>query len=80
MEDLGAPPNKIVVKINLENISQEVNEMSNNHMVQYLAQEKGISVEEAQKIYKKRKKFRRYFKDLDFLELKKNKEVSKNGK
>ena len=80
MENLGTPPNKIVVKINLENISQEVNEMSNNHLARYLAQEKGISVEEAQKIYKKRKKFRRYFKDLDFLELKKNKEVSKNGK
>jgi len=54
--------------------------MSNNHLARYLAQEKGISVEEAQKVYKKRKKFRRYFKDLSFLELKKNKEVSKNGK
>jgi len=54
--------------------------MSNNYLARYLAQEKGISVEEAQKVYKKRKKFRRYFKDLSFLELKKNKEVSKNGK
>ena len=54
--------------------------MSNNYLARYLAQEKGISVEEAQKVYKKRKKFRRYFKDLSFLELKENKEVSKNGK
>ena len=40
--------------------------MSNGHLVKYLAQEKGISLEEAQGICEKRKNFRRYFKDLDF--------------
>ena len=65
--------------------------MSNGHLVKYLAQEKGISIEEAQKVCEKRKKFRRYFKDLDFKDydfkgsdfvnsLRKNKEVLKNGK
>ena len=49
--------------------------MSNGHLVKYLAQEKGISIEEAEMICEERKKFRRYFKDLDFLELNKNKEV-----
>jgi hypothetical protein len=37
-------------------------------------QEKGIDLFEAQKVCEERKNFRRYFKDLDFLELlKKNK-------
>jgi len=46
----------------------------NGHLVKYLAQEKGISIEEAEKVYERRRNFRRYFKDLDFLELlKKNK-------
>ena len=40
--------------------------MSNGHLVKYLAQEKGISIEEAEKVCEKRKNFRRYFKDLDF--------------
>ena len=56
--------------------------MSNGHLVRYLAQEKGISLDEAKKVCEERKKFRRYFKDLDFLELNKNRkmEVLKNGK
>lgn len=37
--------------------------MSNGHLVKYLAQEKGISIEEAQKVCERRKKFRRYFKE-----------------
>jgi len=54
----------------------------NGHLVKYLAQEKGISIEEAQKVCERRKNFRRYFKDLDFLGLNKNRkmEVLKNGK
>ena len=51
----------------------------NGHLVKYLAQEKGISIDEAEKVYERRKKFRRYFKDLDFLKLNKNKEVNENG-
>ena len=51
--------------------------MSNGHLVKYLAQEKGISIEEAEKVCEKRKNFRRYFKDLDFLKFK-NKEVKIN--
>lgn len=35
--------------------------MSNGHLVKFLAQENGISIEEAQKVCKERKKFRRYF-------------------
>ena len=56
--------------------------MSNGHLVRYLAQEKGISIEEAEKVCERRKNFRRYFEDLDFLELNKNRkmEVLKNGK
>jgi len=38
----------------------------NGYLVKYLAQEKGISIDEAEKVYEKRKNFRRYFKDLDF--------------
>jgi len=38
--------------------------MSNNHLVNYLVQEKGISIEEAQKVCEKRKKCRRYFKEV----------------
>jgi len=41
----------------------------NGHLVKYLAQEKGISIKEAEKVYEKRKNFRRYFKDLDFKDL-----------
>ena len=52
--------------------------MSNGHLVKYLAQEKGISIDEAEKVYERRKNFRRYFKDLDFLKLNKNKEVRFN--
>jgi len=37
--------------------------MSNGHLVKYLAQEKGISIDEAEKVYERRKKFRRYFKE-----------------
>ena len=37
--------------------------MSNGHLVKYLAQEKGISLEEAEKVCEKRKNFRRYFKE-----------------
>ena len=37
--------------------------MSNGHLVKYLAQEKGISIEEAQKVCERRKNFRRYFKE-----------------
>ena len=53
--------------------------MSNNHLAKVLAQEKGISIEEAEKVCEERKNFRRYFKDLDFLKLNKNKEVNENG-
>jgi len=54
--------------------------MSNGHLVKYLAQEKGISLEEAQKVCEERKKFRRYFNDLDFLKLNKNKEINDGRK
>ena len=37
--------------------------MSNGHLVKYLAQEKGISIEEAEKVCEERKNFRRYFKE-----------------
>jgi hypothetical protein len=37
--------------------------MSNNHLVKYLAQERGISIKEARKICERKKKFRRYFKE-----------------
>ena len=37
--------------------------MSNGHLVKYLAQEKGISIEEAQKVCERRRNFRRYFKE-----------------
>ena len=51
-----------------------------NHLVKYLMQEKGINLSEAEMISEERKNFRRYFKDLDFLELSnKNKEVKNNG-
>ena len=37
--------------------------MSNGYLVKYLAQEKGISIEEAEKVCEERKNFRRYFKE-----------------
>ena len=39
--------------------------MSNGHLVKYLAQEKGISIDEAEKVYERRKKFRKYFKEVN---------------
>ena len=39
--------------------------MSNGHLVKYLAQEKGISIDEAEKVYERRKNFRRYFKEVN---------------
>ena len=36
---------------------------NNNHLARYLAQEKGISIDEAQKVCERRKNFRRYFKE-----------------
>ena len=39
--------------------------MSNGHLVKYLAREKGISIDEAEKVYERRKKFRRYFKEVN---------------
>lgn len=35
--------------------------MSNGHLVKFLAQEKGISIKEAQKVCEERRKFRKYF-------------------
>ena len=37
----------------------------NGHLVKYLAQEKGISIEEAEKVCEERKNFRRYFKEVN---------------
>jgi len=73
VENLGTTSNKIVVKINLENISQEVNEMSNNHMARYLAQEKEISVEEARDILRARRDFN--YLSSDFLNLLKRRKI-----
>jgi len=39
--------------------------MSNGHLVRYLAQEKGISVEEAQKVCEERKNFNKFFKEVN---------------
>jgi len=39
--------------------------MSNGHLVKYLAQEKGISIDEAEKVYERRKNFRKYFKEVN---------------
>ena len=36
----------------------------NNHLIKHLVQENGISEEEAQKVYEKRKHFRRFFKSI----------------
>jgi len=39
--------------------------MSNGHLVKYLAQEKGISLDEAQKVCERRKNFRKFFKEVN---------------
>lgn len=39
--------------------------MSNGYLAKYLAKEKGISIEEAQKVCEERKKFRKYFKEVN---------------
>ena len=39
--------------------------MSNGHLVKYLAQEKGISLEEAQKVCEERKKYNKFFKEVN---------------
>ena len=38
--------------------------MCKNHLVKYLAKEKGVSIEEAKREYEARKKFRKYFKEV----------------
>ena len=39
--------------------------MPNSYLVKYLAQEKGISLDEAQKVCERRKNFRKFFKEVN---------------